>query len=108
MNIADTRAYIALQDRDPAKAVRLLKEAGIVEPTSDGGLMFRYAFALHALALKENGDNRQILEQEALAYLEKSLKGRNYVPSHELYLLRGYIADEFKVQLAAKLSNESN
>src|SRR5207302_8615062 len=101
MNLTDTMAYILLQERDPAEAVRLLEQPGIVETKSDGDLIFRYAFALHALALKEKGDEKERLEQMARAYLEKSLKNRNYVPSHELYLLRGYIADEFKAQLAA-------
>ncbi len=104
MNFTDTKAYILLQEGDPAGAVELLEKPGIIETNSDGDLIFRYAFALHALALEKEGDEKGRLEQKAQAYLEKSLRNRNYVPSHELYLLRRYITDEFK----AKLSKEAN
>ena len=77
-------------------------------PLSRGDLLFKYAVALRALAQEKAGDEKQRLDQKAEGYLEKSLKNRNYVPSHELYLLRRYITDEFKAQLATKLSKEAN
>ena len=108
MNFTDTKAYILLQEGEPAEAVKLLEQPGIIGTNSDGDLIFRYAFALHALALEKEGDEKERLEQKAQAYLEKSLRNRNYVPSHELYLLRRYITDEFKAKLAASLSKEAN
>jgi hypothetical protein len=118
VNFADTMAYILLQEGQPAEAIRLLEEqpsvvkslehASAVEANSRGDLMFRYAIALHALALKKQGDEKERLEQKAQAYLEKSLRERYYVPSHELYLLRRYITDEFKDKLATLLSTEAN
>jgi uncharacterized protein YjbI with pentapeptide repeats len=107
-NFTDTMAYLLLQEGQPAEAVKLLEQPGIVETDSQGGLMFRYAVALHALALEDKGDDKQPLEQKAQAYLEKSLRDRNYVPSHELYLLRRYITGEFKDKLATLLSTEAN
>ena len=103
MNFTDTMAYILLQEGDPAEAVKLLEQPGIVETNSDGDLIFRYAFALHALALEKQGDEKERLERKSQAYLEKSLRNRNYVPSHELHLLRRYITDDFKTKLAASL-----
>ena len=85
-----------------------MEQPGIVAANSDGDLIFRYAFALHALALGKKGDEKERLEQKAQAYLEKSLQNRNYVPSHELYLLRRYITDEFRTKLADGLSKEAN
>jgi uncharacterized protein YjbI with pentapeptide repeats len=107
-NFADTMAYILLQEGQPAEAVKLLEQPGIVDANSDGDLMFRYAVALHALAQEQQGDDKESLEQKAQAYLEKSLRNRNYVPSHELYLLRRYITDKFKDKLATILSTEAN
>ena len=108
MNFTDTMAYILLQEGDPAEAVKLLEQPGIVETNSDGDLIFRYAFALHALALEKQGDEKERLERKSQAYLEKSLRNRNYVPSHELHLLRRYITDDFKTKLADSLSKEAN
>jgi uncharacterized protein YjbI with pentapeptide repeats len=107
-NFTDTMAYILLQEGQPEKAVELLEQPGIVATNSDGDLIFRYAFALHALALGKKGDEKERLEQKAQAYLEKSLQNRNYVPSHELYLLRRYITDEFRTKLADGLGKEAN
>ena len=103
MNFTDTKAYILLQEGHPAEAVKLLEEPGIVDTNSDGDLLFRYAFALHALALEKEGDEKERLEQKARAFLDQSLEKRNYVPSHELHLLRRYITDEFKTKLADSL-----
>jgi hypothetical protein len=104
-NFTDTKAYILLQEGQPEKAERLESDG----THSRGDLLFKYAIALHALATLEKRDDEKLrLDQKAGAYLEKSLKNRNYVPSHELYLLRRYITDEFKEQLAAKLSKEAN
>jgi uncharacterized protein YjbI with pentapeptide repeats len=115
-NFADTMAYILLQEGQPAEAVKLLEEqpsvvklleqTSAVEANSHGDLMFRYAIALHALALKKQGDEK--VEQKAQDYLTRSLRERYYVPSHELYLLRRYITGEFKDKLAALLSTEAN
>ena len=107
-NLTDTMAYILLQEGQPAEAVKLLEQPGIVETNSQGELVFRYAVALHALALEKKDDEKQPLEQKAQAYLEKSLRNRNYVPSHELFLLRRYITDEFKDKLVAILNTEAN
>ena len=71
-------------------------------------MLFRYAFALHALALEKEGDEKEGLEQKARAFLDQSLEKRNYVPSHELHLLRRYITDDFKTKLADSLSKEAN
>ena len=102
-NFTDTKAYILLQEGHPAEAVKLLEEPGIVDTNSDGDLLFRYAFALHALALEKEGDEKERLEQKARAFLDQSLEKRNYVPSHELHLLRRYITDEFRTKLADSL-----
>ena len=80
-----------------------MEEPGIVDTNSDGDLLFRYAFALHALALEKEGDEKERLEQKAQAFLDQSLEKRNYVPSHELHLLRRYITDEFRTKLADSL-----
>jgi uncharacterized protein YjbI with pentapeptide repeats len=106
-NFADTMAYILLQEGQPAEAVKLLKP-GIVQANPSGDSMFRYAIALHALALEKEGEEKERLEQQAQAYLASSLVDRNYVPSHELYTLRRYITDEFKTKLADTLSKEAN
>ncbi|WFU70505.1 pentapeptide repeat-containing protein [Bradyrhizobium sp. CB2312] len=106
-NFTDTIAYIWLQEGNPKEAVRLLEQPGIVDANSDSDLLFRYAFALHALALEKEGDEKERLERKAQANLEKSLRDLHYVPSHELYLLRRYITGEFKAQLA-NLSKEAN
>ncbi|OCK59155.1 pentapeptide repeat-containing protein [Bradyrhizobium sp. LMTR 3] len=108
-NFTDTIAYTFLQERQPARAVKLLEQPGILE-TLRGDLIFRYAVALHALALEKNGDEKKELDQKALTHLEFSLRDRNYVPSHELYLLRHYIMDkdEFKAKLATLLNQEAN
>ncbi|WP_342732715.1 pentapeptide repeat-containing protein [Bradyrhizobium sp. B117] len=108
-NFTDTKAYILLQLDKPKDAVDLFGGLERDEALSRGDLLFKYAIALHALAtLEKSDDERRRLDQKAETYLEKSLKGRNYVPSHELYLLRDYIKDAFRAQLAAKLSKESN
>jgi hypothetical protein len=106
-NFTDTIAYIWLQEGNPKEAVRLLQQPGIVDADSGSDLLFRYAFALHALALEKEGDEKERLEREAQANLEKSLRDLHYVPSHELYLLRAYMTDEFTAQLA-NLSKEAN
>ncbi|MET4387314.1 uncharacterized protein YjbI with pentapeptide repeats [Bradyrhizobium sp. F1.4.3] len=106
-NFTDTIAYIWLQEGNPKEAVRLLEQPGIVDADSGSDLLFRYAFALHALALEKEGDEKERLEREAQANLEKSLRDLHYVPSHELYLLRRYMTNEFKAQLA-NLSKEAN
>ena len=74
MNFTDTKAYILLQEGHPAEAVKLLEEPGIVDTNSDGDLLFRYAFALHALALEKEGDEKERLEQKAQAYLDNHLR----------------------------------
>jgi uncharacterized protein YjbI with pentapeptide repeats len=107
-NFTDTKAYILLQEDKPAKAVELYEQPGIVEPNSQGDLIFRYAVALHALAMTKTGDEMERLDQEAQLRLKQSLKNRNYIPSHELYLLGRYITDEFKAKLVANLSNDAN
>ena len=108
-NFTDTKAYILLQQGEPKKAVELFERLEADGSHSRGDLLFKYAIALHALAtLEKREDEKLRLEEKARAHLEKSLKNRNYVPSHELYLLRNYITDEFKAQLAAKLSKEAN
>jgi uncharacterized protein YjbI with pentapeptide repeats len=107
-NYTDTKAYILLQQSQPADAVKLYSEPGIIGPNSQADVIFKYAIALHALALDSTGDERKQLDEEAQDYLEQSLWDRNYLPSHELYLLRRYITDEFKVKLAAKLGKEAN
>ncbi len=108
-NFTDTIAYIFLQERQPARAVELLEQPGILEILR-GDSIFRYAVALHALASEKNGDEKKELDQKALTHLEDALRNRNYVPSHELYLLRHYIMDkdEFKAKLADLLSQEAN
>jgi hypothetical protein len=103
MNFTDTKAYILLQEGDPAGAVKLFEEPGIIGANSDGDLLFRYALALHALALEKDGNVKEGLEQKAQAFLDQSLQKRNYVPSHELHLLHRYIKDEFKTNLADRL-----
>jgi hypothetical protein len=107
-NFTDTKAYILLQEEKPAKAVELYEQPGIVEPNSQGDLIFRYGVALHALAMTKTGDEKERLDQEAQLRLKQSLKNRNYIPSHELYLLRRYITGEFKAKLVANLSSDAN
>jgi uncharacterized protein YjbI with pentapeptide repeats len=107
-NYTDTMAYILLQEDQPAEAIKLYEQPGIIGPNSQGDLIFKYAVALHAAALEKNGNEKERLDQEAQAYLEQSLRNRNYLPSHELYLLRRYIKDEFKAKVAANLRKEAN
>jgi len=71
-------------------------------------LIFKYAVAFHALALKTKGDEKERLDHEAEAYLKELLGNRYYVPSHELYLLRRCITEKFKANLADNLSKEAN
>jgi hypothetical protein len=105
-NFADTLAYIMLQQGRPEEAEKLLKPG--IEISQDGESMFRYAVALHALASEKEGQDKEQLEQKAQAYLVNSLKDRNYVPSHELYLLRRYITDRFRDKMAALLKADAN
>ena len=49
----------------------------------------------------KKGYENELLDQKAQAYLEQSLSTRNYVPRHELYLLR-----RLKAKLAANLGKE--
>jgi hypothetical protein len=101
-NFADTMAYIWLQEGHPAQAVELLGPG--IETSPEGDSMFRYAVALHALAQGKEQEERERLERKAQAYLASSLENRNYLPSHELYLLRHHITGKFKEKLAAILS----
>jgi hypothetical protein len=102
-NFADTMAYILLQEDKPAEAVDLYEQPGIIDSSSQGDYIFKYAIALHALAMTKAGDEKERLVQKAEDHLMQSLKNRNYIPSHELYLLRRYITGEFKARLVAHL-----
>jgi Pentapeptide repeats (9 copies) len=107
-NFTDTKAYILLQEDRRPEAVESYEQPGIIEPSSQGDYIFKYAVALHALAMTKEGDEKKRLDQKAQLHLERSLKNRNYIPSHELYLLRRYITDEFRAKLIAYLSNDAN
>lgn len=105
--LADTMAYISLQEGQPVEAVKLL-EFDVIPNNPAGDSMFRYAVALHALALEKEGEEKEQLEQKAQTYLDNSLGSRNYVPSHELYLLRSYITGKFRDKLVADLIADAN
>jgi hypothetical protein len=60
-----------------------LEQPGIVGTYLQRDLIFKYAIALHALALEKKGHENERLDQKAQAYLEQSLSTRNYVPRHD-------------------------
>jgi hypothetical protein len=93
----DTFAYLLMQKGRMQEALPLLKF--LVEEAQEGGMMFRYAVTVHALAGEKAGSEKETLERDALTHLTEALGKKNYTPSHELYLLRKYITGELRAKL---------
>ena len=101
-NLQDTHAYILLQQGDFEGAKRALERVP-QKLERDGETMFKYAVALQALAASQPEPERSVASGRSITYLEVALGQRNYVPSHELYLLRRLLTGEFEVRLKRML-----
>jgi tetratricopeptide (TPR) repeat protein len=98
VNNMDTLAYIQMQAGQIGKALENLRAA--VQKAQEnkvslgGDIIFRYALAQFAA-----GDR-----DEAIKNLTLAVDNLKYVPSHEMYLLRRYIKDEFLTTLQTLIS----
>ena len=92
-NNTDTLAYIQMQAGKMSEALENLKAAiqkmQVHEATFGKEVIFRYAVAQFA------ADQRD----EAIKNLKWAVDNLKYVPSHEMYLLRQHIKDEFLTNL---------
>jgi hypothetical protein len=86
-NVQDTLGYILMQKGNLEEAQRLLSDA--VALTDDGEILFRYALTL---SMRGNRDH-------ATVNLKKSIGEQGYIPSHELYLLKGRISEQFLAEI---------
>ncbi len=101
-NLQDTLAYILLQQKD-FEGAKLTLERVPKKLEREGETMFKYAIALQALAAPLPEPEKSVTSGRAITYLEVSLGERNYVPSHELYLLKKLLVGEFEKRLKTML-----
>jgi len=97
-NDIDTLAYIQMQAGKMSEALENLKAAVQKvqghEPTFRNAMIFRYAVAQFATGQRD----------EAIRNLKLAVDTLQYVPSHEMYLLRKHIKDEFLTNLESLMS----
>jgi len=96
-NDVDTLAYIQMQAGKMSDALENVKAA--VQKTQEYGVtsndvIFRYALAQFAVGQRD----------EAIRNLKQALDDMNYVPSHEMHLLKQYIKGEFLANLETLVS----
>lgn len=87
-SVSDTLAYILIQREEltpeqRGSIVPLLEYAKDVK--GNGGILFRYSAALFASD-----------ETKALEHLKKSVRDKNYMPTHELYLMPKLLTPQFQ------------
>jgi tetratricopeptide (TPR) repeat protein len=96
-NDMDTLAYIQMQAGKMSDALENMKAA--VQKAQEYGVtpndvIFRYALALFVAGQRD----------EAIRNLKQALDDMNYVPSHEMHLLKQYIKGEFLANLETLVS----
>jgi tetratricopeptide (TPR) repeat protein len=97
-NDMDTLAYVQMQEGKMSEALENFKAATQkvqgYEATLGKALIFRYALAQFIAGQRD----------EAIKNLKRSVDSLKYVPSHEMYLLRQHIKDEFLTNLESLMN----
>jgi hypothetical protein len=88
--LSDTLGYILLQEGKPSEA------ADVLAKNQNGDGMFKFAVALNALGRTE----------DSVRYLTLAIDKKKFMPSHEMYLLRGYIDGGFRERLQTLIADQ--